>query len=100
MRKTDKRKMRQIKISVGIVTIISCIATLIYLYRLSFVLKPQHHVQSSSPKYQIGTPLRHMSLNEVYKDIARSEPGDYILELEDDHPPGMFVINYVHFSPI
>ncbi|CAH0604567.1 unnamed protein product [Chrysodeixis includens] len=83
--------MRQIKISVGIVTIISSIATLIYLYRLSFVLQPPHHVQSSSSKSQIGTPLKHVSLDEVYKDISRSERGEYVLDLADERPSSLMV---------
>lgn len=77
--------MRSIKISLWTLIICLCIFTLIlyHLYHFSFYKTNDYAiVQLSSSTKRIDTPMKHVPLNEIYKDIPDHNQ-DFSIELEE-----------------
>lgn len=83
--------MRQMKIAVGVLIIFSCIATLISYgwYRFEFLKTSKHNeIIQTTEEIVKGTPMRHIPLNEVYKDMNR--PNDDEEMFERQRPESMY----------
>ncbi|KAJ8725524.1 hypothetical protein PYW08_003707 [Mythimna loreyi] len=98
-----KWSMRQTKIVIGVSATLTIIAVTAYLYWL-FIFTDKENLPEKSYEL-VGTPLIHVPLDEIYKDLKPLENNDYNL-LDDEqkeqvgmiHTPGcripLAVINY------
>ncbi|CAH2086660.1 unnamed protein product [Euphydryas editha] len=78
--------MRSVKISIWMLIICLCIFTLIlyHLHHFSFHKTNEYTIVqlTSSTKWTIDTPMRHIPLNDIYKDISDHNQ-DFSIELEE-----------------